>query len=184
MSKTESKQIQVEPKEKRVVPVEDLPLVEASGEDVLTAYLRLTAPEGLMEHFELQDGSCKLYQDLEPKNTIQAIMAVLALNLFNASSRCLADGLNLGNIPPHVRDIYLRHGIKASLSAGDLFEKFQAMCDGSQKSFKVSSVNVEAGGQAIVGNVQSTLQQSDQPGATMTSRPGKSRKDRSVSRDR
>jgi hypothetical protein len=64
--------------------VEDLPPVEASGEDVLTAYLRLTAPEGLMERFELQDGSCKLYQDLEPKNTIQAIMAVLALNLFNA----------------------------------------------------------------------------------------------------
>ncbi len=58
------------------------------------------------------------------------------------------------------------------MSAGDLLEKFQAMCDGSQKSFKVGSVNVEAGGQAIVGNVQAT-------------RPGKkSRKDRSVSRDR
>ena len=62
-------------------------------------------PEGLMEGFELQDGPCALYQELEPKNTIQAIMAVLALNLFNASSTLSCRWLSGRNIPPHVRDI-------------------------------------------------------------------------------
>ena len=82
MSKTKSKHIQVEPKAKKLVPIDDesVTAVEASGQDVLTAYLRLTAPEGLMERFELQDGSCKLYLGLEPNNTIQEIMGVLAVN--------------------------------------------------------------------------------------------------------
>jgi hypothetical protein len=45
---------------------------------------------------------------------------------------------------------------------------------GSQKSFKVGRVNVEAGGQAIVGNIQSTRQRLDQPnGATNTFRTQK-----------
>jgi hypothetical protein len=176
MSKKKSKHIQVEPKAEEIVPVEDEPrtAVEVaqavSGEDVLTAYLRLTAPQGLMERFELEEGACKLYLALEPKNTIQAMMAVLAVNLVNASSACLADGLNLRYIPPHLRDIYLKRGTKGSVYAADLCERYQAMHDGSQKSFKVGRVNVEAGGQAIVGNVQSTRQRPDQPG--VTSRPG------------
>ena len=50
-----------------------------------------------------------------------------------------------------MRNINVRHGIKAATVAAALLEKFQEMRDGGQKSFKVGRVNVEAGGQAIVG---------------------------------
>jgi hypothetical protein len=155
-----SKHIQVEAEAEERALVEDQPASEAAygplspaarlGEDALTAYLLLTAPDRLMEGFDLQEGPCKLYLELDPKNTIQAMIATLAITMFNTSATCLADG-NLRNVPPQVRHINVRHGIDAGKVAAALLEKFQEMRDGSQNSLKVGRVNVEAGGQAIVG---------------------------------
>ena len=101
------------------------------------------------------------------------MMATLAITAFNISSTCLADGSGR-NISLQEREINVKLGLKASDAAAALIEKFEAMRHGSQKSFKVGRVNVEAGCQAIVGNIQSTRQRLDQPnGATKTFRPQK-----------
>jgi len=185
MSKAESKHIAVEPGDEEIVLIEGEPdsIVEATigplssaarlDQDAITAHLQLTAPDRFMEGFELQDSYCALYLGLDPKNTPQAMMATLAITAFNISSTCLADGSGR-NISPQERDINIKLGLKATGVAADLIEKFQAMRHGSQKSFKVGRVNVEAGGQAIVGNIQSTRQRLDQlNGATKPFRPQK-----------
>ena len=186
-------EFQVGPDAEDIVPIEAEPASAAEaafgwlsaeaafGEDVLTAYPLLTAPDRLMEGFELQEGPSKLYLWLDPKNAIQAMMAILAINLFNTSSTLLADA-NLRSCPADLRDINTIHGTKAAKVAADLLEKFHKMREGNQKNFKVGRVNVEAGGQAIVGNIQATRQRPDQPGrATKTSRR---RKKNCVGRDR
>ena len=142
-----------------------------SGEDVLTAHLRVTAPDGLMEGYGLQEGSCKLYLALDPKNAIQAMLAVLAIDTFNASFAAFADG-NMKNIPTKVRDVNLRNGTNLAMASATLLEKFHRMRYGSPKSFRVGRVNVEAGGQAIVGNVRAGRRQSETT-APALSRPRK-----------
>ena len=86
-----------------------------------------------MEGLELEEGSCNLYRELDHQNAIQAMIAVLAIDTFNASFSAFADG-NMRNIPPNERDINLKNGIKAAMASATLLEKFQEMQYGSQKS--------------------------------------------------
>ena len=104
-----------------------------TGEDVLTAHLMVTAPDGLMEGYALQEGSCKVYTELDPKNMIQAMLAVLAIDTFNASFAAFADG-NRKNIPSKVRDVNLRNGKNLAMASATLLEKFHRMRYRSQKS--------------------------------------------------
>src|SRR5262245_2199173 len=77
----------------------------------------------------------------------------LAVSLFNASLSSIADGTRQ-NTPPNIRDINLRHGIKAATVVAYLLEKLHERQSGSEKTVRVGKVNVGPGGQAIVGNVQ------------------------------
>jgi len=129
------------------------------GEDLLGAHLHLTAPDlGVllppMANLELREDACKLYKGLHPRNTSEAMLATLAVGLFNASLGSIAEGTRQ-DTPPAVRDINLKNGIKAAASVGDFLEKLRAMQSGNYQTVRVGNVNVEAGGQAIVGNVQS-----------------------------
>src|SRR5262245_56060904 len=137
--------IQAKPSAKRIVSIEDERVADANcyalvaerstealtDEAVLTAHLWICAPDRLMEGFELEKGSCKLYQALKPKNTIQRMMATLLVNVFNTSSSCLADG-TMRSCPPHIRDINIKHGLKAGALAADLLMKFNEMQSGDQ----------------------------------------------------
>jgi hypothetical protein len=145
MSKAESKHIAVKPGTEEIVLIQDEPgsIVEETigplssaarlDQDVITAYLQLTSPDRFMEGFELQDGSCALYLGLDPKNTIQAMMATAAINVFNISSTCLADGSGR-NISFQERDINVNLGLNAAKLMADLIGKYQAMRYGSQAS--------------------------------------------------
>src|SRR5262245_37468196 len=60
------------------------------GEDLLGAHLHLTAPDVAvllppMANLELREDSCKLYKGLNPRNTSEAMLATIAVGLFNAS---------------------------------------------------------------------------------------------------
>ena len=98
------------------------------------------------------------------------MVATLAVGLFNASLVSISDGTRQ-NTPPQVRDINLRHGIKAATAVAELLKTLHDMRGGSQKSVSVGNVNVEAGGQAIVGNLKSGRQRRDHGEAVVTSRP-------------
>jgi hypothetical protein len=106
-----------------------------------------------MANLELREDACKLYRGLQPRNTSEAMMATVVVGLFNATLGTIADATR-NDTPPHVRDINLRHGIKATTVFADLLERYRAMRGDSQATVRVGKVNVEAGGQAIVGNVQ------------------------------
>jgi hypothetical protein len=183
MLKSESKNTEAMPGVGEVVFLEDepSPAIESSDSqkahyapDILSAHLCLTAPDRDMVFLpmvglEFQEDSCALYRGIEPKNTIEAMMATLAVGLFNASLGCIADGTRQ-NTPPHVRDLNLKHGIKAATAVADLLKTLHGMRGGSQKSVSVDEVNVEAGGQAIIGDVESGRQRRSDGGAVGTSR--------------
>jgi hypothetical protein len=125
------------------------------GEDLLAAHLYATAPDSNilllpMIGLEFREDSYKLYQGLNPKNTPEAIIATVQVALLNASLGCLADARREGT-PPDVRDMYLKHGINAATRLADLMERFGTT---GSRNIRVGNVNVEAGGQAIVGHVQ------------------------------
>ena len=135
------------------------PLETCLGDDLLSSHLCLTAPDrdGFflpIEGAELREDSHKLYRGLNPENTTEAMFATLAVGIFNSSLTAIADGIRQGT-PLQVRDINLRLGLKGATVAADLLKAFNELRNGSQKRVSVGAVNVEAGGQAIVGNVQS-----------------------------
>src|SRR5262245_12274407 len=91
--------------------------------DILSAHLCFTAPDRdmvllPMAGLEFQEDSCKLFQGLDPKDTSEAMIATLAVALWNGSLVCISDGTRQ-NTPPHVRDPNLRHGTKMAIAAAD-----------------------------------------------------------------
>src|SRR5262245_5861403 len=129
-----------------------------SGEDLLGAHLHLTAPDLAvlippMANLEFREDACKLYRGLNPRNTSEAMVATLTVGLFNASMASISEATRQ-DAPVQVRDINFRNGVKAAASAVEFLDKLHQM-QGSQTTVRVGNVNVEAGGRAIVGHVQS-----------------------------
>jgi hypothetical protein len=150
------------------------------GEDLLGAHLHMTAPDvaGLippMANLEHREDACKLYQGLKPRNTSEAMMATLAVGLFNASLGSIADA-SRQHTPPHIRDINLKNGIRAAAGVADLLEKLHEWQSGIDKTVHVGNVNVEAGGQAIVGNVQAGLNRAQSDDKVEMTVPSQKRK--------
>ena len=81
------------------------------------------------------------------------MMATLAVGVFNATLDSIADASQRDK-PPNVRDMSFRNGIKGAMVFAELLDRYRAMRGESQATVRVGNVNVEAGGQAIVGNVQ------------------------------
>jgi len=133
------------------------PLDAGEGEGLLASHLCMTAPErdGFflpMDGFELRQDSCKLYRDLNPRNALEGMLATLAVGIFNTSLIVVADG-SRQETPLEAREINLRYGLKAATVAVDLLKALNELQNGTEKRVSVGAVNVEAGGQAIVGNV-------------------------------
>ena len=129
-------------------------------EDLFADHLRLTAPDRDVfptdEGVGISGGVLQLYCELNPRNPIEGMMATMLIAIFNASLGSIADGTR-NDTPPHVRDVNLRHGFNGAKVFGDFLDRYQLMRGESQGTVRVGNVNVEAGGQAIVGNVQSAL---------------------------
>ena len=134
-----------------------LPLVV---ENLLTTHLHMTTPqlevlflplEG--QHF--REDSCELFEDLKPRNAIEAMIAAHAVGVFNASLALIAEGMTR-ETPFKVRHSAIRHGFNgASVNVG-LLKTLHHMQKGPDANVTVGSVNVKAGGQAIVGHVETT----------------------------
>jgi hypothetical protein len=127
------------------------------GAGLLAAHLRLTAPEseGLflpMEGHELREDSRRLFLELKPQNAAEGMLATLAVGLFNSSLTAIAEG-SRQRVPPQVRDVSLRHGMKGAMVVAQVLQALDRFQNGAEKGVQVGAVNVEAGGQAVVGNV-------------------------------
>jgi hypothetical protein len=100
-----------------------------------------------------KEGSAELYLALEPKDAAEAILSALSVGVANATMDCLADAVRMKALPP-IRDMNLRQAFSGAKVAADLLETLERHRRQDPKGVSVGNVNVEAGGQAIVGHVE------------------------------
>ncbi len=103
--------------------------------------------------WKYSDGAVALYLDLEPRDAIESILARLAVAVTNSSMDCFYRAAKCDQALP-ARDLNLRHGMKGAVAAADLLKVLDSRRSQGLKKFTVGKVNVEAGGQAIVGNIE------------------------------
>jgi hypothetical protein len=137
------------------------PIAEPNGVPqyygLAAANLIVAAPGRLLDDDklkrELTQGSYDLYRGLKPRNAQEAIVAMLAVGVANASLDYLALASRLNVEAAELRDLNLRHGLKGAAVATDLVKALKLRGEKPER-VSVGSVNVEPGGQAIVGNVE------------------------------
>ena len=103
--------------------------------------------------WKLRDGAVALYRGLEPRDAIESILARLAVAVTNLTMDCFYRAAQCDQALP-ARDLNLRHGMKGAVAAADLLKVLNSRRSQGLKKFTVGKVNVEAGGQAIVGNIE------------------------------
>jgi hypothetical protein len=99
---------------------------------------------------KLQQETVALYRDLETDGPIDSLLGRIFVGLGNSVMAALARAGNTQN--PKALEVNLRHAEKGARVAIDLAETLRHRA--RSKNVTVGRVNVEAGGQAIVGNVE------------------------------
>jgi hypothetical protein len=120
----------------------------------------LTAPYEYMKNDQLsgrsRDGSLELYSSLHPENALQSVLASLIISVSNATNDCLSLAARVPAQELQHRDVNLRHGLKGAAVVTQLIDAFERVRGNRPGNVSVGKVNVESGGQAIVGTVQSS----------------------------
>jgi hypothetical protein len=139
------------------------PAVQPSGEPqyerMVAAHLIAAAPGRYLENQTLKatigGATYELYQRLAPRDAQDSILSLLEVSVTNASLDCLALAARVppDNLP--VRELNLRWGLKAAEVVAQLIKAQDDRHRDKSDKMTVGAVNVEAGGQAIVGNVKS-----------------------------
>jgi hypothetical protein len=141
-------------------PGRDLqPSGEPRYEYLVAAHLISAAPGRFLENTRLEatmgGATYDLYERLGPRDAQDSILSLLTVSVANASLDCLALA---ARVPPDnlaVRELNLRYGLKAAEVAAQLIRAREDRHREKSDRVSVGAVNVEAGGQAIVGNVKS-----------------------------
>ena len=100
---------------------------------------------------KLRHGAVDLYSSLSPKNASDSVLARLIVGLNNMTMDCL-DRIHWG--PDHAREVNLRYAAKGAATLVEVMKFYDARRGRAQQTVTVGKVKVEAGAQAIVGNVQ------------------------------
>jgi hypothetical protein len=109
-------------------------------------------------------GPLDLYKNIPRQDALDSMLAMLATSITSASLDCLSQAALSAPGNLKVRDLNLRHGIKAAAAAAELVKALDNRRGAKSEKVTVGQVNVEAGGQAIVGNVEAP----PYPGASPT----------------
>jgi len=159
------KNIPVEPKEQFAPPSRKL----LAGEELLTLQMFLCTPDVDLEVGVAADknvvklrevakvGSFSLYNQFKPQDPAEAILAALSVEVKNATSDCFMEAARM-KAYPEIRSMNLKDGFRGALVTADILDKLDRRRRTDPKAVTVGKVNVEAGGQAIVGNVQTAGQ--------------------------
>ena len=99
---------------------------------------------------KMMKGALDLYMGMHPKGSIDSILATLIVNISNLSNSSLARAANL---PPALGNPHLLAALKGATVVSDLIKTYHAQHQKGEK-VTVGQVNVESGGQAIVGTVE------------------------------
>jgi hypothetical protein len=140
-------------------------LARGSYNSLALTHCFLTSPYQYFQHGEVRDpcakGSIALYDGLHPQDALQSVLATLIVGVSNAANDCLSLA---ARIPPEAildRDVYLRHAFKGAAVVTQLVEAFERVRGNRSGDVSVGNVNVQSGGQAIVGTVQSSQRSED-----------------------
>ena len=143
---------------------------ETNYELLAFAHLIAAAPGRYLQNTSLRseigEATCHLYQRLAPRDAQESILALLAVSSTNASLDCfaLAARVPLDNLP--LRELNLTLGLKSANVAAELIKTLDDRRREKPDRVSVGAVNVEAGGQAIVGNVNSEGRPNSKPEET------------------
>jgi hypothetical protein len=105
----------------------------------------------------MSEASFDQYKSLATREGRQSMMSLLAVGVANASLDCLAQAMRLPMGEAALRDLNLRHGLKGAGLAKEIITALDDLGGEKPDKVMVGNVNVEAGGQAIVGTVEAGL---------------------------
>jgi hypothetical protein len=133
---------------------------EPKYELMAAAHLIAAAPGRYLKNTEFDaamgGATHDLYQRLAPRDTRGSMLSLLAVSTTNASLDCLALAARVPLDYLEARELNLRLGLKAAEAAAKLIKALDDRDRERPDKVTVGAVNVEAGGQAIVGNVETT----------------------------
>ena len=132
--------------------------LEFLSEDLSVAHLCMTAPDRdpLIQRLagdQFRESAVSLLNELAPRNASERMVATLAIATWNCALTALADG-SRQDVPAEVRRLNMGLGFQGTGIASKAITTLQEMQSGNPKCVSVGKVNVEAGGQAIVGHVE------------------------------
>ncbi len=123
--------------------------------ELLVEQLTGSVPVGQTSKYQaerLMDGAVALYLSLKPHDPFESILARLIVAGTNASLDCLARATKCDD--SRARETNLRHGLKGTMYVDSLIKSLESRRGQGRSKVTVGQVKVEAGGQAIVGNVE------------------------------
>lgn len=145
----------------RDLPEQTEPQISSEAETLLSVFLASAMPVPAKASNELKqafmDAAVSLLKSMKPKDAIDHMGGSLLVALNFAGLDCLARAANCGDNSA-ARDLNLRSGIKIGSVFSDLMKSLEARHGQGRHKVNVGTVNVESGGQAIVGNVETSDQ--------------------------
>lgn len=158
---------QAPPGGSEIVPVEPDPVPLNSPDAVLVAHqiadsvpMPLGTDNAVQRQFMY--GSVALYADIAPQDAFESVLARLLVGLANGGMDCFGRAARAGNWLA-ARDVNLKSAIKCTLAATEVVKVIDSHRGRTKQKVSVSQVNVQSGGQAIVGNVERRNRSDDAP---------------------
>jgi hypothetical protein len=131
--------------------------ISSEAEALLSLFLAAAVPVPANSSIELRqaltDATVSLLKSIKAKDAIDHMGSSLLIAMNLAGLDCLARAAACGDNSA-ARDLNLRSGIKIGSVVSDLMKGLDARHGQGRYEVNVRSVNVEPGGQAIVGNVE------------------------------
>lgn len=110
---------------------------------------------------KIGEGAVDLYHGLEPQNGLEASISMLLVGVTNASLDCMSIAARVPPQEMECRELNLRYGLRGAQVAAQLAETLEKIRGKAPSNVNVGNVNVESGGQAIVGNVSAAGKKSN-----------------------
>src|SRR5262245_43565987 len=103
---------------------------------------------------DMNQGVLDLYNKINKGDAIDCMLALHAASITSMSANCYSQAALCSPNDVRIRDLNLRYGLKGSATVVEIVKALDNRRGAKSEKVTVGQVNVEAGGQAIVGNVE------------------------------
>ena len=99
------------------------------------------------------EGTLAMYRGIEPKDPLECMLAAQMVTVHNTVMECSRRALHTDQTP-HGKDVDINHATKLMRTFTAQVETLKRYRTGGKQTIQVQHVNVNEGGQAIVGNIK------------------------------